>query len=80
MTEDEIRDKAKQDHATLSASYYAGTSGLAKEQFDIQHGQVWADMEAKLIAGGYWRIPEPPRDLAQEIDLLKAEIEILKAK
>ncbi len=52
-TEAEIKAKYKNLHDTLSENYYAGTSGLTKEEFDIQHGKIWANMEAKLIAGGY---------------------------
>ena len=63
-TEKEIRDNYKEQHDTLTADYYGGTSGLTKEQFDIQHGQIWSNMEAELIAEGYIIPPEPPRDLA----------------
>lgn len=80
MTEKEIRDNAKQAHDTLSESYYSGKSNLTKEQFDLQHGQVWSDMEAELIAGGYLTIPLPSRDLAKEIDDLKARMGKLEIK
>jgi len=78
MTEKEIKDKAKQDHDTLSASYYAGTSGLTKEQFDLQHGQIWDDMTTELLAEGFIKPPQPKRDLEKEIDDLKVEIKKLK--
>lgn len=58
MTEEEIRAHYKELHDTLSASYYAGTSGLTKEEFDLQHGHIWADMKAELTPEGY----EPPPD------------------
>lgn len=70
-TEAEIKAKYKNLHDDLSKSYYGGTSGLTKEEFDAQHGQIWADMEAELIAGGYLTLPEPVRDLAKELDTLK---------
>lgn len=57
MTEAEIRAYWKDLHDTLSADYYDGTSGLSKEEFDTQHGQIWADMEAELIAEGYKQPP-----------------------
>jgi len=59
-TEAEIKAKYKVQHDTLSASYYAGTSGLTKEEFDFQHGKIWSDMEAELIAEGYLTSPSPP--------------------
>jgi len=79
-TEIEIKANYKQQHDILTASYYGGTSGLTKEEFDQQHGQIWANMEAELIAGGYLTIPESPRDLAAEIDGLKARIATLEGK
>lgn len=49
---EEIRANYKAQHDTLSESYYAGTSGLTKEEFDTQHGAIWNAMEAELIAQG----------------------------
>jgi len=80
MTEAEIRAYYQELHDTLSADYYAGTSGLTKEEFDIQHGQIWTDMQAALIADGYIPEPKPTRDLALEIDEIKTDIQKLKAK
>lgn len=60
MTADEIRIKYKELHDNLSESYYKGTSGLTKEEFDIQHGQIWADLETELIAEGFKQLPQPP--------------------
>ena len=77
-TEAEIKSKYKAQHDTRSESYYAGTSGLTKEQFALQHGKIWNDMEAELIAKGYLKLPEPVKDLAAEIDSLKAKIEKLE--
>ena len=77
-TEKEIKSKYQKLHDKLSSSFYAGTSGLTKEQFDLQHGQIWADMEAELIAGGFITPPTPPRDLEAEIDAIKARIEKLE--
>ena len=61
-SEQEIKANYKAQHDTLAASYYGGTSGLTKEQFDIQHGQIWGNMKAELIANGYLTplIPKPP--------------------
>ena len=78
LAEKEIKEKYKKLHDELSTGYYTGTSGLTKEQFDLQHGKVWADMEAELIAGGFILPPILPRDLEAEIDDLKARIEKLE--
>lgn len=59
-TEAEIKAKYKALHDTLSESYYAGTSGLTKEEFDLQHGQIWNDMRGELIQYGYIIPPELP--------------------
>jgi len=56
----EIRATYKALHDELSESYYAGTSGLTKEEFDTQHGQIWANMEAELIAEGHLQPPPEP--------------------
>ena len=80
-TREEIKAKYKKLHNSLSEPYYAGTSGLIKEQFDLQHGKIWADMEVELkTASDYVAPPPPPRNFASEIDDLKVEIEILKAR
>ena len=79
MTKEQgIKAKYQEQHDTLSKLYYSGASRLSKKQFDIQHGKVWADMEAELIAEGLIAIPEPPRDLAAEIDELRTEVRKLK--
>jgi len=77
-TEAEIKAKYKKLHDDLSESYYAGTSGLTKEEFDAQHGKIWADMEAELITEGHLKLGRP-RDLAKEIDELRTRIEKLEA-
>lgn len=59
MTEAEIKAKYKARHDTLSESYYAGTSGLSKEEFDQQHGKIWDDMRKELISYGYITPPKP---------------------
>lgn len=60
LTEIQIKAKYKKLHDDLSEAYYSGESGLTKEEFDQQHGKVWSDMEAELIAGGFLTPPEPP--------------------
>ena len=78
-TEIEIKTNHKTLHDTLTEDYYQNKL-MSKGDFDYYHGQNWADMEAELIAEGYLTPPEPVRDLAAEIDGLKAEIEKLKAR
>jgi len=76
LTETEIKTKYKAHHDELSKAYYSGTSGLTKEEFATQHGQIWADMETKLKAGGFIPEPEPPRSThistIDAIDVAKA--------
>jgi len=72
MTEEEIRSKYKKLHNKLSESYYAGNSGLTKEEFDTQHGKIWNDMGAELLEGGL--IPTPGPDLEDRIALLEARV------
>ncbi len=80
ITEKQIKSKWKEQHDILSNAYYAGTSGLTKEEFDSQHGAIWEMMESDLIEDGYRIIPEPPRDLVAEIDDLKARLVKLEVK
>lgn len=74
MTEKQIIAEYKRLHDDLSKIYYDGTMGLTKEEFDAQHGLIWASMEAELIAEGYIILPEPPKDLAAEVTALEARI------
>ena len=78
-TEIEIKTKYKTLHNDLTESYYGGKNKLTKAEFDLQHGKVWSDMEAELIAEGYLKPLVLPRDLEAGIDALKAEVEKLKA-
>ena len=77
LAEKEIKEKYKKLHDELSTSYYAGSSGLTQEQFDLQHSEIWSNMETELIAGGFIT-PLTSRDLEAEIDDLKARVEKLE--
>lgn len=77
--EHEIRTRYKVLHDDLSNRYYKNHE-LSKEEFDTQHGKIWTDMEAELIAEGYITPPEPARDLAAEIDVLKVKVDELEKK
>lgn len=79
-TEAEIVSNWKEQHNILSDAYYAGTSGLTKEEFDSQHGAIWEMMESELIEAGYKQIPIPPRDLTAEIDGIKTRLVALEPK
>lgn len=74
----EIIAKYKALHDTLSERYYGGTRGLSKDEFDAQHGKIWSDMEAELIAAGYRQPPEPVRDLAADLDDHEARLKALE--
>ena len=79
MSESDIKTNHKNLHDSISEDYYKNKL-MSKEDFDYYHGQNWADMEDELIAGGYKKLPEPPRDLGAEIDELR-EVNIeLKAE
>ena len=75
----EIRARYKELHDNLGESYYKRHE-LSKEDFDLQHGKIWNDMEAELISEGYLTPPEPARDLEKEIDELKEKIKELEKK
>jgi len=51
-TEAEIKAKYKKLHDDLTERYYQRHE-LSKEEFDAQHGKIWADMEAELKASGF---------------------------
>ena len=74
MTEEEIITSSKMAHDELSESYYSGKSGMDKAAFDRLHAQNWFDMNEVLIAGGFRSPPVPVRDLAAELDQVKARV------
>uniref|UniRef100_A0A6M3K345 Uncharacterized protein n=1 Tax=viral metagenome TaxID=1070528 RepID=A0A6M3K345_9ZZZZ len=76
-TEKEIKAKYKAQHDSLTEDYYKNKL-MSKDDFDLQHGQNWIDMEVELIVGGFFKPLEPVRDLKAEIDELRAEINKLK--
>ncbi len=78
-TEKKIKNKYQKLHGDLSEVYYKRHE-LTKEEFDLQHGKVWNDLESELISEGYLKPPVPPRDLTAEIDELKIEVKKLKAR
>ena len=80
MLQDEIRVKHKKLHDELSEAYYGGTSGLTKEEFDLQHGKVWSDMDIEIKTATDYAEPVSPRNLEAEIDALKVRISALEMK
>lgn len=80
LSEKQIIAKWKKQHDILSEAYYAGTSGLTKEEFDSQHGAIWEMLESELIEAGYIQPREPARDLQAEIDSLKNQLATLDSK
>lgn len=52
-------------------------AGKSIDDFNIRHAQIWQSHEAELIAEGFLQLPEaqpPARDLAAEIDEIKAKL------
>ena len=80
MTEAEVKTYYKALHDDLSESYYAGTSGLTKEQFDYEHAKIWDDMQKELILEGYIIVGEPAMDIPKEINEIKGRLNILERK
>ena len=74
MLQEEIIAKYTKQHNELSETYYAGTSGLTKEEFALQHSKIWSDMDDEIKTANDYVEPILPRDLAAEIDDLKARI------
>ena len=90
MLKAQIDQKHLNQHNTLEAEFFRIVNeglpnqhrllkaGKSQQDFDAQHGQIWRNHEAELIAEGYMKEPvppKPPRDLVAEIDELKAKIE-----
>jgi len=73
----EIKRFYLNQHDLLSKSYYQDKT-LSKEEFDILHGQVWSSLNDELKLKGFIKEPAPVRDLAKELDELKAEVTALK--
>ncbi len=74
----EIKANYKAQHDEFSKLYYSKSSGLTKEEFDIQHAKIWTDMESELKTASDYIEPIPPRNLLTEIDDLKARLEKLE--
>ena len=58
-------------------------AGKTQEDFGAQHALIWQNHEQELIASGFieaLKPPEPARDLAIEIDGLKARLDKLEVK
>ncbi len=77
LSEKEIKANYKTQHDTLSEDYYKKHL-MSKEDFDYYHGQNWNTLETELLVKGYRQPPKPVRDLAAEIDELKARIDNIK--
>jgi len=82
----EIKANAKKEHDLLTRLFYNPPESLpvedriTKEEFDLQHAKVWADMEAEIKTAEDYIEPVKPRDLAKEIDAIKADILSLKSE
>ena len=58
--------------------------GKSLGEFNAQHGQIWKDHHAELLAEGFITPdpspPPPARDLAKELDELKGRIATVETK
>lgn len=68
----------KAQHDILTIDYYTGVSGLTKEQFDQEHGQIWQDLDNELVASGFKQLPGPALDVGKELLRLKVRIDKLE--
>jgi len=89
MTKKEIDDTALQAAIDLEEEYFdtvidgvglrrAIKKGKTLEDFNDAHAIIWRNHEATLINEGYLipRVePEPPRDIAAEIDAIKSRLD-----
>ena len=60
---------------SLPSQHRVLKDGKTEADFNLQHGYIWKAHETELIAKGFMEAltpPEPVRDLAAEIDDLKA--------
>lgn len=94
MNKEDIDKKALTQHSILEAEYFdiqpdgkgqrrILKAGKTEAEFNQRHGDIWKAHEAKLIAGDFIEMPKPPepvRDLAAEIDDLKAKIKTLETR
>lgn len=78
-TREEIDQKYKAQHDELSACYYQRHE-IPKEEFDRLHGELWDNHERELLDAGLIEPPQPERDLAAEIDELRATLAILEQR
>ena len=67
----------------LPSQYRILKAGKSVDGFNQRHGEIWSNHEAELIAGGFMEVEAPvvpTRDLAAELDDLKARVESLEKK
>lgn len=58
-------------------------AGKVLNEFEVLHSLIWTNHEVELIAKGFMEArvaPEPARNLASELDELKARIKALEGK
>ncbi|MCK5236283.1 MAG: hypothetical protein KAR06_04780 [Deltaproteobacteria bacterium] len=79
----EIRANYKIQHDNLSDPFYTkkrngGVTAQEQTTFNNAHKQIWEACAAEIKTASDYVEPTPPRDLAKEIDDLKAEMKELK--
>lgn len=75
----EIVARAKMLHEQLTEAYYERKL-LTKWDFDQQHGHIWGNMEAELIAGGFRPALVDFRKLYQAAISDKARVVVIAKK
>ena len=76
-TKDEIIAEHVKIHEELEVRYYKEGS-LAKEEFDLFHGENWNNLEASLILHGFLEPRGIIRHLDEELDELKERVRKLE--
>jgi FMN phosphatase YigB (HAD superfamily) len=77
MTLEEIRARYVGLHADLERRFYK-EHAMTKEEFDSLHQKLWQDYDQELANAGF--LAPEPRDLAKEIDELKARVAELERR
>ena len=95
MKRKEIDQKYLDQHSSLASEFFdivdeglpsqhrVLKAGKRIDEFNQRHGNIWRAHETELITEGFMEAPKPPepvRDLAAEIDQIKADIQAIKTK
>jgi hypothetical protein len=76
-TEAELKTQVQTDHAALEKQYYEDGT-IDKATFDAQHGALFDQFRADMIAEGHIVVQPPARDLEAELDAALVRIAALE--